>query len=493
MKTSRPLSFTIRHIILWIFILISTTGNSQLDRFPLHQEYIEKARDKFSSLDSLAHTAMLPFEIRNPQIQENFFFTDSTNSRSGFKNKLLYDDFIKVNEEDFRVRINPLFDLSLGKDLLDTSTYADTTNFIRNTRGIKIDGQIGEKFYFHTAFLENQATLPLWQKEISDSLLVIPGLGRHKSFGETGFDFGFSQGWLSYYPLGNLNLFFGHGKQFVGHGYRSHLLSHQSFNYPHVKYTLTLLDGDLQVSWSLAALQTLERQPLGEVPESLFKRKGGSFSYINYLLGSRIQIGLFEGNIWRRFSNELGSQALAWKAYLPVPLFGAATLNDQSEQSRRIGLNAQVKLTNKTSIYGQYLFSQNGIQAGIKSNDLITNGLRVRIEYNASASSEIEDGLIDFKHFNEFLGHPASSERFQELVGIINFQKQRFVSNVTLSTITSSKNRRTINMSIGYIINPKTNTQLQVGYLHREQFETVQSGVISLGLTSYIIDSFFNY
>lgn len=487
------MSFKTKYHLLWLFILFSGLAQAQLDGFPLHQEFIEEARAKFSHLDSAKHTGQLPFELRDAQIQEDFFYVDSGKYYSVLKDKILHDDFIKVNEEDFRVRINPLFDLNLGTDLLDTSAYADTTRFIRNTRGIKIDGQIGKRFYFHTSFFENQATFPLWLKEISDDLGVVPSSGRHKAFGETGFDFGFSQGWLSYYPVKNLNVFFGHGKQFVGHGYRSHLLSHQSFNYPHVKYTATLLKGKLQCSWSLAALQTLERQPLGEVPESLFKRKAGSFSYINYLIGKRIQLGLFEGNTWRRYNEDTGSQPLEWRAYLPIPLAGAVSYSDSTQQLRRIGLNGQVKLTNSAALYGQYVFGENAIQAGLQVNDLVLDGLRVRMEYNQSDFSEISNNLIDFSHFNESLGHPLAGESFEEVVGVFHFQKYRLVADVTTSLIISSNKRSTLNTTLGYIINPKTNTQFIVGYLYRNHADGYTSGFLNVGLKSNVFDAFYNY
>jgi len=493
MKNSRHLSFRIRHTIFWLFILNACVAKAQLDAFPLHQEYIEKARDLYAHLDSSKHTASQPFEIRNPQIHRDFFYVDSNKYYTVFKDKLLRDDLFKVNTDEFKVKVNPLFDLSLGQDLKDTSAYADTTRFFRNTRGIKIDGQIGQKLYFHTAFFENQAAFPLWIKELSDSLGVVPSSGRHKAFNETGFDFGFSQGWLSYYPIENINLFFGHSKQFIGHGYRSLLLSHQGFNYPHLKYTLTLLKGDLQISWSLAALQTLERQPLGEVPESLFKKKGGSFSYINYLLGKRVQIGLFEGNIWRRYNNDDGSQPLTWKAHVPVPLFGVLAFNNQDQQTRRIGLNTQVKISNKSSVYGQYVFAENGIQAGFKTYDFLLKGFRIRVEYNTLENQNTSENLIDFTNFNESLNHPASSEIFKELVTILHFQKHRFVSNVTLSNIYSSNDRSTVNTSLGYIINPRTNTQLNIGFLFRKQQGVYESGFLHFGIKSNVFDSFYNY
>ena len=486
------MNFRARNIVLVTLLAVSIKLNAQLDGFPLHQEYIENARSVYEPLDSVKHTAVLPFTIKDKSLQKELILKDTAKYYSVFKEKLLRSDFIQVEENDFRVNINPLFDFRVGTDLLDSSAYADTSRFIQNTRGIKIDGQIGKRFYFHTSFFENQATFPLWLKNISDDLKVVPSSGRHKAFNDTGFDFGFSQGWLSYYPLETVNVYFGHGKQFIGHGYRSHLLSHQSFNYPHLKYVLTLLKGKLQVNWSIAALQTLDRQPLGEVPEALFKRKAGSFSYINYLVGKRLQLGIFEANSWRKYDEDLGSQPLEWKAYIPVPLFSAATLKDSTQQSRRVGFNAQFKVTNKASVYGQYVAGLNGIQGGLVIRDLGIKGLYTRIEYNKSDAQISNDDLVNFIHFNEPLGHPASVDEFEEFIGIVHFQKNRLVANVTSSFIYSSNNRFTMNSSLGYILNPSTNTQILLSYLFRNQ-EGLDSGFLNIGLKSNVFDAFFNF
>ncbi len=179
---------------------------------------------------------------------------------------------------------------------------------------------------------------------------------------------------------------------------------------------------------------------------------------------------------------------------MPIPLIGAISLNDSNQQRRRIGLNTLIKITNKTAIYGQYLFSQNGIQAGIKAYDFIFKGIGVRAEYNKSDKPEISDSLIDFTHFNEFLGHPSGSENFEEFLGVVNFQCKRFIADVTISAIFPAKlKRRTVNANLGYIINPSANTQLTFGYLNRARNDGYSSGLVSIGIKSNVFDAFYNY
>ncbi len=320
-------------------------------------------------------------------------------------------------------------------------------------------------------------------------------MGRHKEFEEEGFDFAASNGWLSYYPTKNVNLFFGHGKMFSGHGYRSHHLSHQSFNYPHLKTNIVLLKGRLQVMWAIATLQTLQRQPRGEVPEALFKRKAATFSSLSYLLGKRVEVSIFESNIWRRYDELTGSVRLSEKAYVPVPLFGVFSGSDSTMQRSRLGANLLVKVTNGINVYGQYQLETHGIQAGVRWNDVFgMKGLRMLIEYNQADGDIVSDRLLDFQHFNENLGHPVTGE-FKEYIGRIMYRKKRWNGMATMTQIDSSFDRVTLEIVAGFMLNPKTNSNINIGYLSRSQNSDFQnnSGVLYIGLRSGVIDTLFDF
>ncbi len=480
-------------LVLATIVLFSFEAFGQSDVFPLQQDFIEEVREVYGNPDSLVHSSLLPFSIKDSKLQNNFFIEDSAKYYSVAKAKLFRDDLLSVDEPDFKLALNPLFNFSAGFEIADTSTYADTINLYQNTRGFKIDGKIGKRMFFSTSFLENIAFLPAWQRAYADTTLVIPGMGRHKEFRESGFDYGVSSGWMSYYPVKNLNLFFGHGKQFIGHGYRSHILSHQSFNYPHFKSTATLLEGKLQVMWSLAGLQTLERKPLGEVPESLFKRKAATFSNVSYLLGKHLEVSIAEVNMWRRFSNETGSEPLAVSAYVPIPFFGAI-LKDNSDHQSRLAANVLLKVSSKCQFYGQYLLKESNFQAGLRLNNTMINGLRVNLEYNQSNGLDQPDNLINFTHFNENLGHPLSSG-FDEFISRIMYRNNRWNAVLTYTVIDADSKRNTLNFVTGYLVNPKTNFNISVGYLNRTQnIETeFTSGVVQVGISTSVVDTLFDF
>ena len=185
----------------------------------------------------------------------------------------------------------------------------------RNTRGILVQGDIGKKLSFSSSFYETQAQFPSWVDSFAatyaDTALVkgaqvsysnfgfvlILGQGRAKPFRD-GYDFGMASGYVSYSPFERLNIQAGHGKHFIGEGYRSLLLSDNAFNYPYLRITSSWWKGKLQYTGIYNSMQSLNRIEFATTPEAPFERKSGSFNYLSIAPVKWLQIGLFEGTIW---------------------------------------------------------------------------------------------------------------------------------------------------------------------------------------------------
>lgn len=163
--------------------------------------------------------------------------------------KLKKESLFIVNDsaDKFHLTIDPLFNFEFGKDLADTSGE----KLYKNTRGFIVRGSIGEKFAFESSFYENQATYTkyidsyiastnkLFPQTANYQYDVVPGQGRAKKFKTNGYDFAMASGYVSYSPIKMFNIQLGHGKHFVGDGYRSLLLSDNAFNYPYARITTT--------------------------------------------------------------------------------------------------------------------------------------------------------------------------------------------------------------------------------------------------------------
>ncbi|MFT5845952.1 MAG: hypothetical protein ACI8QW_001831, partial [Saprospiraceae bacterium] len=140
--------FNIYKALVWFgVLLLAINVSGQLDLFPLQQDYIEESRYSYGDLDSATHTSILPFSVKDSELSESYFYRDTSLYYNLLAAKVFKDDLFSIDEEDFVLRINPLFDFRGAKDLIDTSTYADTTLFIQNSRGFKMDGKIGKRLF----------------------------------------------------------------------------------------------------------------------------------------------------------------------------------------------------------------------------------------------------------------------------------------------------------------------------------------------------------
>jgi hypothetical protein len=410
--------------------------------------------------------------------------------------KLFRDHLFSIRKDDFFLALDPLFDFTLGKDIADT-TYFKTQKMFTNQRGAQLIGDLGEKFSFQTSFYETQIVVPVYLKNYCDSAGIFPGWGRTKDFNQRGYDFGVSTGWISYSPIKELNLQFGQGKSIYGNGYRSILWSDAAFNTPYIKATAALLGGKLQYSAMYATLQTLNRLPLGEVPEALFIRKGASVNYLSWIPTRGVELGLFESVIWQGYDST-GTRGPSFGAYVPVIGFNAAVHGLDDAENVMTGVNARFTLGSSTTLYGQFALDSRkhkafGWQAGAKFFDAFITRLDIQFEWN-SLSDYIYTNAEPFQsysHFNQPLGHPTGGAT-EELLVIVNYRYKRFFTQVKVNQIFHSlgpegnwsSNPEILQTNIapwpqksifqadaecGFFFNPKTNFQFLVGYTNRTE------------------------
>lgn len=465
-----------------------------LNRFSTQEVERATLRDSISSV----HLAAKPFLESKLKLNAivGFAKDDTLKTYYNLTNTLLKQHLIVVKGDDYFIAVDPIFDLAFGKDFADTSGYKDTINPFNSTRGFQVIGDLGKKFSFLTSFYETQTYLPLYQKEFFDSTGVAPGFGRTKAYRAVGYDFAMAYGIVSYTPKDWVNIQFGHGKNFIGHGYRSLLLSDAAFNYPYIKTTLSFFNNKLQYSAMYASLQTMQRLPLGEVPEALFKRKGGSFNYLSWLPHERIEVGLFEGIIWQRYDNEIGTVAQPYGAYIPVIGVNTAINGFNAKQNVLVGANLRVKATEQSYIYGQVALDNPekqsvGYQIGGKYFDLFIPRLDLQVEWNSLGAYMYasEFPLQNYVHINQPLGHPTGAAT-DELIVIGNYRWRRIIAQVKYNQIQHNTGPQgnwksnpmadvsqtaefpnhyiqQFDISAGVYVNPKWNFQILLGYINR--------------------------
>lgn len=395
------------------------------------------------------YSCFQPFIVEPIHIQKD-------KSKSYFYRKIKRENFIIVNDtvDKFYLTLDPLFNFELGKDLDATTQQTLYTN----TRGFRIKGDIDKKFVFESSFYENQSTFPdyidayitstntLFKQKGYYEYNVIPGQGRAKKFKKNGYDYAMASGYISYSPNKIINLQAGHGKHFIGNGYRSLLLSDNAFNYPYLRITAKYKN--IQYTNLYTSFINLTDGGVKTPPntERLFQKKTGSFQLLSVNLWSRLQVGFFQGMIWEA-TDSTNRQHVNFNTF--NPLIGVNTLiyGLHAKNNMIVGINLKFIINKSMCLYGQYLLddattkkyityigNKNGYQLGFSYFNMFhIKNLHLQAEYNQvrpyvyAATQPAQS----YTHYNQELAHPLGAN-FKEAVGFLNYKTGRFFTEIKI-------------------------------------------------------------
>lgn len=487
---------------------------------------------------------------------KTIYKNDSTRKQTSvWKRKIKQESLFIVNDtsDKFYLTIDPLFNFEFGKDLADSTGE----KLYKNTRGFLVRGDIGKKISFETSFYENQATFPqyiddyikstndLFPQTSNYSYDVIPGQGRAKKFKLNGYDYAMTSGYVSYSPVKMLNIQVGNGKHFVGDGYRSLLLSDNTFNYPYARITTTYKN--IQYTNLYTSFMNLTDGGVKTPPhvERLFQKKVGSFQMLSMNFFKRLQLGLFQGMIWEA-ADSANRQHVNFNTFDPVIGVNTAVYGLNNKNNILLGATIKLKLTNSISLYGQYMlddvYSKNnggdvknksGYQIGFRYFDLFTiKNLHIQAEYNSVRpyAYGAENPQQSYSHYNQPLAHPLGAN-FWEAVGFINYRLKDFFIEIKANyavkgldslntnyggTIFKSDNsfpitqpldnihttqglKTTImyqDIHIGYLVNPSTNFNIVLGISNRiakTEKSTSNTQFVYFGIRSSLANFYYDF
>ncbi len=458
----------------------------------------------------------LPFTANS--VFENYYFT---NYRNWYLRKVFSEHLLVLEGEDYKVIASPIINLSKGKELIShKSTFT-------NSRGYFIEGILGKKISFSTSFLENQAVFPNYLDTYIRENSIIPGQGYARDFKETGFDFAMSSGHISYNVNNMFAIQFGHGKNFVGDGYRSLLLSDNTFNYPYLKIQTSFWN--IQYTNLYAELMDInyfKTHALSNADQMGYPKKYLSTHYLSINLTEKINLSLFESVIWR-MNHAPGSSGFDINYLNPIVMLKPIEFSVNSPDNVLVGLNT--KYTFKSSyFYAQLVLDEFSITDLRAKNGFWANKIGYQLGYKIFNSFNIDRLTLqteynyvrpytyahhnpeqNYGHYNQPLAHPLGAN-FSEFLFMINYKWRRFEidakmmlakygadikgdtlsygSNLYLSTGTYAKeiglvsigsgrpsdfgiemlqgNLTTIDyksLNISYIVNPYTNLKINFG------------------------------
>ena len=434
-----------RSLITLFFITNLLFLNAQ-GFLPLNREYNKDVERIVYSGNSYFHSSIQPFNIYEIEQITNYDSIKNLNKiykknvpnktwKQKAWDKFLNDDVITLYRKNFSIIVNPLMNFSVGKEVGNKTTWT-------NTRGIEMKGHVGKNVTYYTNFYENQAVFPDYIDSSIRRNRVVPGQGLVRSFADgKGFDFAAATGYLSLQSGKYFNFQLGHGKNFLGDGYRSLLLSDVSFNNIYFKATLNV--------WHIKYL-VLYNQYIDireNIPDFGYARKYSTVHYLSWAVSKRVNISFFDAIIWKNTDSTGRYRGFDFQYLNPIIFMRPVEFSIGSPDNALMGLNISVVAGAHNVFYGQlaldeftlhevtagngYWANKQAFQLGFKSYDIFKiKNLYFQTEFNyvpPYTYSEREE-IMNYGHYNQPLAHPFGAN-FWETVNFIRYNYRRFYFN----------------------------------------------------------------
>lgn len=341
-------------------------------------------------------------------------------------------NLFEVNVPDFQMRVNPLLNLQLAQE------QGDPDVLFQNQRGLEVRGAIDNKVFFFTNIIESQAHYPGYVTSRIQEYQAVPGAGFYKDYHprfpdvRNAYDFNVASAYIGLHVTRHVSLQLGHGRHFMGNGYRSLLLSDYANNGFYLKLSTRVWRFHYQ-NLFMELSPVSKRQTNGD--EKLPK-KYVALHYLNYKITPKLSVAFFEATVFNR------SRQFEWQYLNPVILYRTVEGMLGSPDNVLIGLDGHWNLFRRCQLYGQVMIDEFlvsavfkpdqkgwwgnkfGLQAGIKyMNALGVDHLDLQLEFNAVRPYTYShyDSLNSYTHFNQPLAHPLLSN-FKEIVAIARYQ-----------------------------------------------------------------------
>ena len=337
-------------------------------------------------------------------------------------------DFWHLQREALTLHVNPVLHWELGQDGSGEGIA------YTNTRGIQIHGTVDQKVDFYTYIGENQIVFPDYVNDYVRRTLTVPQEGFWKGLGDRGIDFLTARGHIGFQATRHIHLQLGHGKHFIGQGYRSMILSDFSNNYLFLR-----IDTDV---WRLHYTNIFAQLTSDIVGNSTglygtveFVPKYLAFHRLGVRLGEKVNVGLFESVVHGNAEGQFDFDYVN-----PIIFYRAIEQQQGSTGNALLGVDASWIIGRHVSLYGQMVLDEfvineirsganwwgnkYALQGGAKYiNAFGINNLDLQLEYNRARpyTYSHEDLYRSYTHYEQPLAHPLGAN-FDEVVAIGRYQ-----------------------------------------------------------------------
>lgn len=419
---------------------------SQLN-IPFSHENYSKFDRATNLIGTNSHTASKPFIYEDVSAYHDFNSENAAlkkEKQTWLGKKVWNEHLVQLQGKEYWFTVDPIFDLQAGKDT--DASFGSTFN---NTRGVFIQGGLGKKFNFSASVYENQGRFAEYFNQYAESIrpsggdpAIIPGRGIAKQFKDDAYDYPVAEAYLSYTPSKFINVQFGHGKNFIGDGYRSLFQSDAASPYPYLKLNTKF--------WKIKYTNTYTwlKDLRAEVTEDgAFLTKYIANHYLSWNVNKRLNLGLFESVIWAN-TNDRGFDI----NYLnPIIFYRAIEFETGQDAGNAIvGASGKYKFNDNFNVYSQFVLDEFslsdakggegswknkfGLQLGAKYyNAFKVKDLVLQAEYNAVRPYTYSHNtvVLNYAHNNQPMAHLWGAN-FRELVLIGRYRYKRWFGEAKL-------------------------------------------------------------
>ncbi|MEN0003600.1 MAG: capsule assembly Wzi family protein [Bacteroidota bacterium] len=483
-----------------------------LQQHPLETQWYENEslhRDSaylHSAIRPWHRTSVERFSRRADLLQDSITTTNKFWNWAG--RKLWQENLVKLEGKNYTLTFDPVLVVAAGQDQASEGDYT-----FQNSRGFRLELALGEKLTAYSTFVETQARLPQHLEAFTAQNRVVPGFWRTKNEPNNVFDFAYVAGEVGYTPNEIFHFRLGHGKQFIGEGYRSMLISDNAVNYPFFRIETQF--GPIKYINTWAIMNDIRSSVMvGDI----FAKKYLSMHYLSINFSKRFNLGFFEGNMWGDELNEFGFD---FNFLNPVIFFRPVEFAQGSDGGNSIiGINTSYLFDGGIQVYGQLVIDdfkfedfQNwsegswlnlyAWQLGVKYGDALgVKNLFLRLEYNAARPYMYSHRkiLTNWAHYNQALAHPWGGN-FEEFLAQAQYRYGRWyfegaihigrlgrdignenyggdiyqsyedrVADTDVFIVHGAASELTYwRAEVSYIFNPISNLRLLAGYRSREE------------------------
>ena len=328
-------------------------GNNNLPFTHANYAYFDQ---NLNLVGSNNHTASKPYSYAEIAKYYDFdaeYEKIKKDKKSWWGRKLWNENLVAIQGDGYWFTINPILNLNVGKDFGSDNNYTYV-----NTRGVSVNGQLGEQLSFSTQIYESQGLFADYYNEYANSIkpsggnpAIIPGIGIAKQFKDNAYDFPLAEANIKYTPSKFVDLQLGYGRNFIGDGYRSLLQGDGTSPYPFFKINTSFW----KIKYTNTYMWLKDVRPEATIDRT-YTTKFMANHYLSWNVSKRMNIGFFESVVWGNDNN----RGFDVNFVNPIIFYRAVEFSSSSRSGNALlGLTTKYKFNDytpalyKTTDYGK--------------------------------------------------------------------------------------------------------------------------------------------